>query len=55
MVSVFQAGMPPMVMAGVLAMSEGFEIELVTALVGLGLIFAFLTLPIAYQLIVFAF
>jgi predicted permease len=53
MVSVFQAGMPPMVMAGVMAISAGLEIELVTALVGLGLIFAFFTLPLLHHLILF--
>jgi hypothetical protein len=50
-VSVFEAGMPPMVTAGALAVAAGLEPELAVALVGLGIIFAFATLPLLYAVI----
>ena len=50
-VSVFEAGMPPMVTAGALALIAGLAPELTAALVGLGLMISFLTLPILFQLL----
>ncbi len=50
-VSIFEAGMPPMVTAGALAVAAGMEPELAVALVGLGIILAFVTLPLLYALI----
>ena len=47
-VSVLQSGMPPMVTAGVLAMAANIENEIAAALVGYGLLFSFLTLPVVY-------
>ncbi len=50
-IAVFEAGMPPMVTAGALAVAAGMEAELAVALVGLGIIFAFGTIPLLYWLI----
>jgi predicted permease len=50
-VSVFEAGMPPMVTAGALALIAGLAPELTAALVGLGLMASFLTLPVLYQIL----
>ncbi len=50
-VSVFEAGMPPMVTAGALALIAGLAPELTAALVGLGLMVSFLTLPVLFQLL----
>ncbi len=50
-VAVFEAGMPPMVTAGALAVAAGMESELAVALVGIGMIFAFVTLPIVFFLL----
>jgi len=50
-VSVFEAGMPPMVTAGALALIAGLAPELTAALVGLGLMISFLTLPVLFQLL----
>lgn len=50
-VSVLEAGMPPMVTAGALAVAAGLAPELAVALVGLGIIFAFATLPLLYLLL----
>ena len=50
-VSVFEAGMPPMVTAGALALIAGLAPELTAALVGLGLMASFLTLPLLYQIL----
>ncbi len=44
-VSILEAGMPPMVTAGALAVAAGMEAELAVALVGLGMVLAFATLP----------
>ncbi len=43
-IAVFQAGMPPMVTAGAMAMSAGFAPRLTAALVGWGILFSFVTL-----------
>jgi len=50
-VSVFEAGMPPMVTAGALALIAGLAPELTAAMVGLGLMASFLTLPVLFQLL----
>jgi len=50
-IAVFEAGMPPMVTAGALAVVAGMESELAVALVGVGIIAAFATLPILYALL----
>lgn len=50
-VSIMEAGMPPMVTAGALAVVAGMDAELSTALVGLGLLLAFGTLPLLYWLL----
>ena len=50
-VSVFEAGMPPMVTAGALALLAGLAPELTAALVGLGLMASFLTLPVLFQIL----
>ena len=50
-VSVFEAGMPPMVTAGALALIAGLAPELTAALVGLGLMVSFLTLPALFQIL----
>lgn len=52
-VSVMEAGMPPMVTAGALAVIAGMNAELSAALVGLGLLASFATLPLLYVLIRF--
>lgn len=50
-IAVFEAGMPPMVTAAALAVVAGMESELAIALVGIGIIFSFATLPIIYLLL----
>lgn len=50
-VAILQAGMPPMVTAGAMAIESGLEKDLSAAYVGYGLIFAFLTLPFLHFLI----
>ena len=50
-ITVFEAGMPPMVTAGALAVVAGMESELAVALVGVGIIASFATLPIIYYLL----
>ncbi len=48
-VAVFEAGMPPMVSAGALAIMAGLAPELTAALVGLGILLSFVTLPVLFQ------
>lgn len=50
-IAVFEAGMPPMVTAGALAVVAGMEADLAIALVGLGIILAFVSLPLLYGLL----
>ncbi len=50
-ISIFEAGMPPMVTAGALAIAAGMLPELAAALVSLGMALAFITLPLLYLLI----
>lgn len=50
-VSIFEAGMPPMVSAGALAILAKLSPALTAALVGIGIVLSFATLPILYQLL----
>ncbi|OIQ50560.1 Membrane transport protein [Pseudodesulfovibrio hydrargyri] len=50
-VSIFQAGMPPMVVAGTMAMAAGLAPELAAATVSSGMILSFLSLPLLFWLI----
>jgi len=50
-VSIIEAGMPPMVTAGALAVIAGMNAELSAALIGLGLLLSFGTLPLFYWLL----
>lgn len=50
-VSIFEAGMPPMVSAGALAIIADLSPALTAALVGLGIVVSFATLPLLYQLL----
>ncbi|MDH4319852.1 MAG: AEC family transporter [Desulfobulbaceae bacterium] len=50
-VAVFEAGMPPMITAGALAIVAGLAPELTAAMVGVGIVLSFLTLPILYQML----
>jgi malate permease and related proteins len=50
-VSVIEAGMPPMVTAGALAVMAGMDAELSLALVGVGIILSFGTLPILFWIL----
>lgn len=49
-VSILESGMPPMVTAGALAVVAGMNAELSAALIGLGLLLSFATLPLFYWL-----
>lgn len=50
-ISIFEAGMPPMVTACALAAAAGMGVELAIAMAGFGIVFAFVTLPLLYTLI----
>ncbi len=50
-VSIFEAGMPPMVSAGALAILADLSPPLTAALVGGGIVLSFATLPLLYQLL----
>ena len=50
-VSILEAGMPPMVSAGALAILDDLNAPLAAALVGIGIVVSFLTLPILFQLL----
>ena len=50
-VAIFESGMPPMVSAGALAILANLSPALTAALVGLGIILSFATLPVIYQLL----
>lgn len=50
-VSIFEAGMPPMVSAGALAILANLSPVLTAALVGIGILISFFTLPLLYQLL----
>ncbi len=47
-VSIFEAGMPPMISAGAVAIISNLSPKLVAALVGIGIILSFLTLPLLF-------
>lgn len=49
-VSILEAGMPPMVSAGALAILDDLNSPLAAALVGIGIVVSFVTLPILYKL-----
>lgn len=51
-VSIFEAGMPPMISAGAMAILADLNPQLTAALVGVGILVSFATLPALYQLIV---
>lgn len=51
-VSIFEAGMPPMVSAGAVAIIANLSPALTAALVGIGIVLSFITLPILHQIIV---
>ena len=51
-VSIFEAGMPPMVSAGALAILANLSPPLTAALVGIGIILSFVTLPMLYHMMV---
>jgi hypothetical protein len=44
-VTIMEAGMPPQISAGAVAIAAGLAPELVAALVGYGILLAFITLP----------
>jgi predicted permease len=50
-VSIFEAGMPPMVSAGALAILANLSPALTAALVGIGIVLSFATLPVLYQML----
>lgn len=50
-VSILEAGMPPIVSAGALAILDDLSPPLAAALVGVGILISFLTLPLLYQLL----
>jgi len=50
-VSIVEAGMPPMITAAALAVMAGMDAELSVALVGVGLVLSFGTLPVLYWLL----
>jgi len=51
-ISVFQAGMPSMVMAGVLAATGNLRSDVTNAVIGYGILFSFITLPILYYVLI---
>jgi predicted permease len=50
-VSIFEAGMPPMVSAGALAILANLSPALTAALIGIGIVLSFATLPVLYQML----
>ena len=50
-VSILEAGMPPMVSAGALAILANLSPQLTAALVGIGILLSFISLPLLYQLL----
>jgi hypothetical protein len=50
-VAIFEAGMPPMVSAGALAILANLSPQLTAALVGIGIVVSFISLPLLYQLL----
>ncbi|MBF0186960.1 MAG: AEC family transporter [Magnetococcales bacterium] len=52
-VAIFEAGMPPMITAGALAIAAGFAPERSASMVGLGILLSFVTLPAVHALLRF--
>ncbi|MGI5309345.1 AEC family transporter [Rheinheimera sp. WS51] len=50
-ISIFQAAMPPMISAGAIAIMAGLAPRLVSGIIGLGILFALITLPITFTLL----
>jgi len=50
-VSVFEAGMPPMVSAGAMAIMAGLSPKLTAAMVGVGIFLSFATLPLLFKIL----
>ncbi|MBU0728577.1 MAG: AEC family transporter [Proteobacteria bacterium] len=50
-VAIFESGMPPMVSAGALAILANLSPKLTAALVGIGIVLSFITLPFLYQIL----
>jgi len=50
-VTVFEVGMAPMVSSSMLAIAAGLEKRFVASVLGYGLVFSFLTLPVLFYLI----
>lgn len=50
-VAIFEAGMPPMVSAGALAIMAGLSPRLTAALIGLGIVLSFISLPLLSRLL----
>lgn len=50
-VAIFESGMPPMVSAGALAILANLSPKLTAALVGIGIVISFITLPLLHQLL----
>ncbi len=51
-VSIFEAGMAPMVSSSMLAIMAGLERRFVASVLGYGIVISFVTLPLLYQIIV---
>ncbi|MGM0481784.1 MAG: AEC family transporter [Pseudomonadota bacterium] len=50
-VTIFESAMPPMITAGAVAIMAGLAPSLSAAMVGYGILLAFITLPLVYQLL----
>lgn len=50
-VAVFEAGMPPMVTAGAVAVIAGMESDLAIALIGIGIVVSFASLPLLFAML----
>ncbi|MDD4456943.1 MAG: AEC family transporter [Syntrophotalea acetylenica] len=50
-VAVFEAGMPPMVTAGAVAVIAGMESDLAIALIGIGIVVSFASLPLLFAIL----
>jgi predicted permease len=50
-VSIFESGMPPMVSAGAMAILANLSPKLTAALVGIGIVMSFITLPFLFQML----
>jgi predicted permease len=50
-VAIFESGMAPMITAGALAIAAGLAPEMMAAMVGLGIVLSFVTLPVLFSLL----